>query len=247
MKLPILYLASLAPLVAAHFELKYPTSRDGSEEQMTQFPCGGAAQSSNRTQVSISAGSFPVALSMGHSQTAVEVLLALGSDPGTNYNITLHQTFEIQGLGAFCLPHIKFDESILGTNITDGMNATVQVQSNGDPTGGLYAVCCPVNHYVCVDANIAQCADIQFSSTVSYEEPSSCSNNTGVTAVAFTGAAAERNANESTASGEAQSSSSSSTSSGSSSTSTSTGGAVALETAAWGMLGAAVVGGMALL
>ncbi|BCS02874.1 putative GPI anchored protein [Aspergillus luchuensis] len=230
MKLPILYLASLAPLVAAHFELKYPTSRDGSEEQMTQFPCGGAAQSSNRTQVSISAGSFPVALSMGHSQTAVEVLLALGSDPGTNYNITLHQTFEIQGLGAFCLPHIKFDESILGTNITDGMNATVQVQSNGDPTGGLYA-----------------CADIQFSSTVSYEEPSSCSNNTGVTAVAFTGAAAERNANESTASGEAQSSSSSSTSSGSSSTSTSTGGAVALETAAWGMLGAAVVGGMALL
>lgn len=148
MKLPILYLASLAPLVAAHFELKYPTSRDGSEEEMTQFPCGGAAQSSNRTQVSISAGSFPVALSMGHSQTAVEVLLALGSDPGTNYNITLHQTFEIQGLGAFCLPHIKFDESILGTNITDGMNATVQVQSNGDPTGGLYAVCCPVDYSV---------------------------------------------------------------------------------------------------
>ncbi|OOF93503.1 hypothetical protein ASPCADRAFT_52939 [Aspergillus carbonarius ITEM 5010] len=231
MQLPLLYLASLAPLAAAHFQLKYPTSRDGSEDTMTQFPCGGAAQSTNRTQVSISSGSFPVALSMGHSQTAVEVLLALGTDPGTNYNITLHQTFEIEGLGAFCLPHVLFDESILGTNITDGMNATVQVQSNGDPTGGLYA-----------------CADIQFSSTVEYEEPSSCKNNTGVTAIAFTGAAAQRNANESTSTGEAQdSSSSSSTTSSGSSTATSTGGAVALETAAWGMLGAAVVGGMALL
>lgn len=141
MKFSILPLAALAPLAAAHFELKYPTSRDGTEDNMVNFPCGSAAQSTNRTQVSISAGSFPVALSMGHSQTAVEVLLALGTDPGTNFNITLHKTFEIEGLGAFCLPHITFDESILGTNITDGMNATVQVQSNGDPSGGLYAVC----------------------------------------------------------------------------------------------------------
>ncbi|PYH91921.1 hypothetical protein BO71DRAFT_384651 [Aspergillus ellipticus CBS 707.79] len=235
LQLPILSLAALAPLAplaAAHFQLKYPTSQGGSEEEMVNFPCGGGTQSSNRTQVSISAGSFPVALSMGHSQTAVEVLLALGSDPGSNYNIVLHQTFEIQGLGAFCLPHVVFDESILGTNITDGMNATVQVQSNGDPTGGLYA-----------------CADIQFSSTAKYSEPSSCSNNTGVRAVSFSGDAAKRNANESTAAGEAQSSSSSSSSSSTSSgskTATSTAGA-ATETVVWGMLGAAVLGGMALV
>ncbi|PWY83446.1 putative GPI anchored protein [Aspergillus heteromorphus CBS 117.55] len=240
MKLPILLsLAALAPLAAAHFQLKYPPSQGGSEEQMVNFPCGGGTSSSNRTQVSISAGSFPVALSLGHSQTALEVLLALGTDPGSNYNIVLQKTFEVQGLGAFCLPHVVFNKSILGRDITDGMNATVQVQSDGDPTGGLYA-----------------CADIQFSSTAQYSEPSSCKNNSGVSAVAFSGAAAQRNANESTADGQAQGSSSSSSSSSASKSSsssssskapTSTGGAVALETAAWGMLGAAVVGGIAIL
>ncbi|KAF7114809.1 hypothetical protein CNMCM5793_000348 [Aspergillus hiratsukae] len=239
MKFSPAYLLSLAPIVAAHFHLEYPISRGFDEDTMPDFPCGGMAQSSNRTQVSISAGSFPVALRMGHAETAVEFLLALGSDPGTNYNITLHPTFRVQGLGEFCVPHVVFDESVLGTNITDGMNATLQVQSNGDPTGGLYA-----------------CADIQFSSSVQYEEPSSCSNNTGISAVAFTGAAAERNANESTAEGQAQSGSSGSTSSTgtgtsatqtSSTTASSTAGAVALETAAWGILGAAVVGGLAVL
>jgi hypothetical protein len=101
-----------------------------------------------------------------------------------------------------------------------------------------------------------QCADIQFSSAVQYQQPSSCSNNTGISAIAFTGAAAERNANESTAEGQPQSGSSGSSSgtgTGSSATQTSTttasstAGAVALETAAWGILGAAVVGGLAVL
>lgn len=39
------------------------------------------------------------------------------------------------------LPHVGFDEKTVGSNLTDGMNATVQVQSNGDSTGGLYVVC----------------------------------------------------------------------------------------------------------
>ncbi|GAQ03773.1 uncharacterized protein AFUA_6G02800 [Aspergillus lentulus] len=242
MKFSPAYLLGFAPIVAAHFRLQYPTSRGFDEDTMSNFPCGGLAQSSNRTQVSLSSGSFPVALRMGHDETAIEVLLALGNDPGTNFNITLRPTFRIEGLGEFCLPHVVFDKSVLGTNITDGMNATLQVQSNGDPSGGLYA-----------------CADIQFSSAVQYEEPSSCTNNTGISAIAFTGAAAERNANESTADGQAQSGSSGSSSESgshsghssatqtSSTTASSTGGAVALETAAWGILGAAVVGGLAVL
>lgn len=138
MKFPLLSLA-LAPLAAAHFQLQYPTSRGFDEDTMPEFPCGGMSQSSNRTQLPIS-GSFPVALKMGHSQTAVEVLLALGSNPGDNYNITLVHTFQVTGLGAFCLPHVEFSSDVLGVNITDGMNATLQVQSNGDPSGGLYAV-----------------------------------------------------------------------------------------------------------
>ncbi|OOQ85173.1 GPI anchored protein [Penicillium brasilianum] len=227
MKFPLLTLA-LAPLAAAHFQLQYPTSRGFDEDTMPDFPCGGMSQSSNRTQIPIS-GSFPVALKMGHSQTAVEVLLALGSNPGDNYNITLVHTFQVTGLGAFCLPHVEFSDDILGVNITDGLNATLQVQSNGDPSGGLYA-----------------CADVQFSSSVTYSEPSSCTNNTNVVASAFSGAAAQRNANESTSTGSAQSSSSSSSSSNTTST-TSKGAAVPLQTAAWGLLGAAFAGGMAVL
>ncbi|GAB1217365.1 hypothetical protein ATERTT37_006604 [Aspergillus terreus] len=231
MKLSVLSLASLAPLVAAHFELNYPPSRGVDEDKMTQFPCGGLAVSSNRTQVSLSDPSFPVALTMGHDETALEVLLALGSDPGTNFNITLKPTFRVEGLGSFCIPTIALDASVLGTNLTEGMNATLQVQSNGDPSGGLYS-----------------CADIQFSASATSSEPSSCKNGTGVTAIAFTGAAAQRNANESTAEGQAQSGSgSSSGSSGSSGTTTSTGGAVPLQTAAWGVLGAAMAGGLAIL
>lgn len=141
MKLSLLSLAAIAPLVAAHFKLDYPTARGENEDKMTTFPCGTLSQSSERTKVSISDGSFPVAVTMGHTQTAFEVLLALGNDPGSNFNITLVPTFGAQGLGSLCLPHVTFDKDTLGVNITDGMNATVQVQSNGDPTGGLYAVC----------------------------------------------------------------------------------------------------------
>lgn len=139
MKSSLLTLA-LAPLATAHFLLQYPISRGFDEDKMPEFPCSGLPQSSNRTQLPIS-GSFPVALKMGHSQTAVEVLLALGSNPGDNFNITLVKTFQVSGLGEFCLPHVDFNADLLGVNITDGMNATLQVQTNGDPSGGLYAVC----------------------------------------------------------------------------------------------------------
>ena len=145
MHLPLLTLASLAtaPLVAAHFKLDYPESRGVDEDKMTQFPCGGLSASSNRTQVALSedgSATLPVAITLGHSQTAVEVLLALGDDPGQNFNVTVQPTFRVEGLGAFCLSDIKFDGEKLGVNLTDGANATVQVQTNGDPTGGLYAV-----------------------------------------------------------------------------------------------------------
>lgn len=83
-----------------------------------------------------------------------------------------------------------------------------------------------------------QCADVQFSSGVTYSQPSACTNNTNIQASAFPSAAAQRNANESTAEGQAQ---------GASGSTTSTGAAVPLQTAAWGMLGVALAGGMAVL
>ncbi|CAI7650660.1 unnamed protein product [Penicillium glandicola] len=231
MKFSLLAFTAIVPLAAAHFKLMYPTSRGFDEDTMTNFPCGGMGQSSNRTKLPLSGGSFPVALEMHHSQTAVEILLALGSDPGDNFNIVLSPTFQVTGLGEFCLPHVEINQKLIGRNLTNGMNATLQVQTNGDPSGGLYA-----------------CADIQFSSDVTYQTPSACSNNTNVAATAFSAASAARNANESTAEGQAQSgSSSSSSNSNSTSTSTSKGAAVPIQTVAWGVIGAALVGGIAVL
>ncbi|KAJ5742697.1 uncharacterized protein N7511_011098 [Penicillium nucicola] len=211
MKFSILALTSVVPMAAAHFKLMYPTSRGFDEDTMPNFPCGGMSQSSNRTKLPLKGGSFPVALEMHHAQTAVE------------------PTFQVTGLGEFCLPHVTITEKLIGRNLTDGMNATLQVQTNGDPSGGLYA-----------------CADIQFSADVTYEKPSACSNNTNLAASAFPASSAARNANESTAEGKAQSGSSSTTTSASS-TSTSKGAAVPMQTAAWGVLGAALVGGLAVL
>lgn len=141
MKFSLLAFTAIVPLVSAHFKLMYPTSRGFDEDTMTNFPCGGMSQSSNRTKLPLSGGSFPVALEMHHSQTAVEVLLSLGSDPGDNFNIVLSPTFQVKGLGEFCLPHVEINQKLIGRNLTDGMNATLQVQTNGDPSGGLYAVC----------------------------------------------------------------------------------------------------------
>ncbi|KAL2216952.1 putative GPI anchored protein [Thermoascus aurantiacus ATCC 26904] len=230
MKLSLVSLASLVPLAAAHFKLDYPPSRGFVEDTMPRFPCGGLAQSSNRTVLSLSEGALPVALTMGHSQTAVEILLGLGNDPGSNFNITLVPTFRLTGLGSFCLPHVPLDPKVLGTNLTDGANATLQVVTNGDPTGGLYA-----------------CADITFSRTVASDTPTGCKNNTGVSATPFSGAAAARNANESTPDGQPQSGASASGTSTGTTAPSSTAGAAALETAAWGVVGAAIVGGLAVL
>ncbi|KAL1965206.1 hypothetical protein VTN77DRAFT_5960 [Rasamsonia byssochlamydoides] len=233
---------SLAPflsLATAHFTLNYPTSRGFDEDTLPTFPCGAEPQSSNRTVLSLTEGSLPVSITLHHTQTAVTILLGLGNDVGSNFNITLTPTFGVTGLGDFCLPHVPLDPKTLGTVLTDGTNATLQVQTNGDTGGGLYA-----------------CADITFSSSVKSDTPTSCTNNSGIQATPFVGAAAARTANLSTPDGQPQSGSSSgsssassgsSTATGASSTATSTGAAASLQTAAWGVLGAALAGALAVL
>ncbi|RDW72578.1 uncharacterized protein DSM5745_07750 [Aspergillus mulundensis] len=234
----------LLPLTTAHFSLTYPTPRGTDTKTMAQFPCGGLSPSPNRTQISLDSPSFPVALDMGHDQTAVQILLGLGSAPGPNYNVTLRKTFRVEGLGGFCIPDVELSEDVLGARLVDGLEVTLQVVSNGHPSGGLYA-----------------CADLQLvSGSVPGPSDSVCANNTGITAVAFTGAAADRNANASTADGEAQSGDSghehgngnstgsdNETATADADSPTSTDAASAIQTAAWGVLGAVVVGGLAVL
>jgi hypothetical protein len=138
MILQILLVALCAVLlpVSAHFELTYPTVRGFNEDNAGTGPCAGFdTPASDRTSVSTT--SVAVALRMGHDEQAVQVLLALGDNPGNNFNITLVPTIRQEGLGEFCLPDIPFPSDL---GIMDGMNASIQVVTNGDPNGGLYNV-----------------------------------------------------------------------------------------------------------
>lgn len=133
-------LAGVLPLASAHFKLIYPAARGFDEDVLGTFPCGGQdTVSSNRTSWPISGA--PIQLLMGHTQAKVQVLLGLGNDPGSNFNITLVPTFQEQGPNNFCINgntiHIPDDVRSL---ISEGTNATIQVVTNGDPSGGLYNV-----------------------------------------------------------------------------------------------------------
>ncbi len=156
-----LALLLLAPLASAHFDLKYPLPRGTDHAKSTEGPCGGltshaepASQkvkrhngedhskdgSIKRTEWPLDGGQ--VELRMGHDRAMVQVVLGLGNNPGaSDFNIVLVPTVEEQGTGSFCLPEVRLPQ---GLNVTDGTNATLQVITNGDPTGGLYSVSAPI-------------------------------------------------------------------------------------------------------
>lgn len=182
-------LSTLLPLTLAHFQLDYPIVRGYNEDTLGTFPCGGQnSVSSNRTSWPLAGG--PVQLNMEHQLTNIQVLLALGNDPGSAFNHVLDPTFTIQGIGKFCLSNVTLPS---GLNITSGMNGTIQVVANNEDGGGLY-----------------NCADVTFTSAaVSGEE---CTNGTGIAAVAYADSSA--NANTTTVSSSHGSSSNSSSTSG---------------------------------
>jgi len=158
MKYSITSLLAIASLTSAHFTLEFPKARGSGEDTLDQFPCGGFnTPSTERTPWPITGGQ--IALKMGHSQSNVEVLIAMGNNPGNAFNTILRPTFLQTGLGDFCMQGLTLPSTF---NVTDGVNATIQVITNGDPAGGLY-----------------NCADITFSSTAA--AAGSCTNATGVT------------------------------------------------------------------
>ncbi|CZR51559.1 uncharacterized protein PAC_01436 [Phialocephala subalpina] len=153
-------LVAFASVATAHFNLDYPAARGFDEDTLGNFPCGGQdTATSNRTSWPLTGGS--IALTMGHIDANVEVLIAIGSNPGSAFNTVIRPTFTEQGLGAFCMTGFTLPS---GLNVSDGTQATIQVVTNGDPDGGLF-----------------NCADITFSSTATNPDSSICKNATGVT------------------------------------------------------------------
>ncbi|KAG8629635.1 hypothetical protein KVT40_003500 [Elsinoe batatas] len=232
-------LAGLAPLAAAHWEMIYPAQRQtGNEDTMPSFPCGGVdTVSSKRTRFPITGA--PIQLNMGHTEYNVQVLLALGNEPGSAFNYVLVPTFTQEGPDNFCIGGgaIQFPK---GLNITDGTNATIQVVTNGDSGGGLY-----------------NCADVTFTSTplTTEEYGRNCQNSTGVETRPLEGAA--RNANETSSghshggdddddhsSGSANSTTNSTGSSAGSTTASSSGLASQATLASWGMAAMGIAAGV---
>ncbi|OCK84744.1 hypothetical protein K432DRAFT_378294 [Lepidopterella palustris CBS 459.81] len=220
-----LVLLALLPLASAHFLLTWPPARGFDDSKSTSFPCGGFdTVLSNRTTWPAVGG--PIQLEMHHTQTDVQVLIALGSDPGVNYNIVMRPTFLEQGLGNFCMGMVALPA---GVNITEGMPATIQVVSNGDDgdSGGLY-----------------QCADVTLTMTAlsTSDYNSHCNNGTGVQTSQLSGAAV--NANETSPSATGATSGSASVTAA---TATHSGLATQRTMAAWALGAVGIVGGLVAL
>jgi len=115
--------------------MKWPPGRGFDEDKIVNFPCGGFDTITTRTPFPLS--NAPIQLDMEHTEVKGQVLLALGNNPGVNYSIVLKPTFQENGPQNFCIGDVTIPS---GLNITEGMNATIQIVTNGDPTGGLYAV-----------------------------------------------------------------------------------------------------------
>jgi len=215
-----LALLSLLPLTSAHFLLTWPPARGFDDSTAPNFPCGGFdTVFSNRTTWPATGG--PIQLDMHHTQSDIEVLIALGSDPGVNYNIVMRPTFLQQGLGNFCIGMVSVPSSV---NITEGMPATIQVVSNGDEagSGGLY-----------------QCADVTLTLTPlsSSDYSSHCANGTGITTQSISNPSVNANETFPTAAGSASAS-------GTAAAATSKGLAPQNTLAAWAIGAVGVVGGL---
>lgn len=130
--------STLLLTVSAHFNLQYPKARGDDEDKSSSGPCGTFdTPSTDRTPVSLT--SLAIGAKMGHDESAFSIVLGLGNNP-SSFNISLLPTFRQEGLGEFCLPDVPIPGDL---GLQDGANGTVQVITNGDPNGGLYAVCLP--------------------------------------------------------------------------------------------------------
>ena len=150
MHLQPLLLSSLLSLTTAHFQTTWPPARGFSEKTASNFPCGGFDSVSNNNRTDFPIGGSPIELNLEHTQTNLAVYIAIASDPGSSYNIVLRPQFAEQGPGSFCIGAITLPSNV---NVSgDGVPATIQVVSNGDPTGGLYQVGCASIHFVSTSA-----------------------------------------------------------------------------------------------
>lgn len=79
----------------------------------------------------------PIQVRFGHQQTNVAIYMAIGDNPGNNFNIVAQKQIQVSGYGEFCFGNVAVPA---GLNVTDGTKATIQVVTNNHESGGLYQV-----------------------------------------------------------------------------------------------------------
>jgi len=176
-----LLLSLLSSTAFAHFQVLWPPSRGFDEDKIINFPCGGFDTITNRSAFPLSGA--PIQLNMEHTEVKGQVTLALGNNPGVNYDIVLKPTFQENGPESFCIGDVMIPTNL---NITAGTNGTIQVLTNGDPNGGLYA-----------------CIDVTFTDTplTTAQYNSHCTNSSGVSASFIGGASPNGTTSGTSASG----------------------------------------------
>jgi len=145
-------IATTLPLVSCHFALTYPAWRADSlaetNESISQwsFPCANVQPMQNtsqeRTPWPMTGGS--VVLELHHPWTYLFVNLGFGVEV-TNFNVSLNpdggKLVNETGNGTFCWNGLMVPPvDILGLEITDGMEASIQIVTVGDSGSALYNV-----------------------------------------------------------------------------------------------------------
>ncbi|KAF8456586.1 hypothetical protein BGX38DRAFT_1162046 [Terfezia claveryi] len=151
-----------ASLASAHFSVIYPWWRGNSFPTQWNYPCGGVNQSTsadNRTLWPLDGGSIVFHGSHPWAQTYVNI--GLGNNV-TALKVPVVPPFNQTGNGTFCFQHLSIPDQIM-SNVTEGVNATLQVIQLSTTGGALY-----------------NCMDITFSSKAKNPDNTVCFNSTGV-------------------------------------------------------------------
>ena len=125
---------------------------------------------------------------MGHTETQLQVVIALGNAPtGDDFSTILRPTFQEEGPNDFCIDGLRLPKMIGGRPLTSGAKATIQVLANNEDGGGLYNVsvwclgCCfwVVGWWT---NGVEKCADITFTNMTLPQRKynDNCKNSKGV-------------------------------------------------------------------
>jgi hypothetical protein len=87
MKNTLTVLAPFTCFASAHFNLNYPAARGFDQDLIGNFPCGSQCTISKATIWPISGGE--IALTMGHVNANVEILIGFGNDVRSPFNTVI--------------------------------------------------------------------------------------------------------------------------------------------------------------